>query len=158
MSKARELQEKFKTMHEKIERPSADWSILYSLNKGRVGKNSLDQNKNEVEGYLVLGADDETVTIGGDFNGASAIQDKGKNAYLIGTNDFADWPGKGKIGKLGKASYGEVVGVYFTRVNGRTFEFVQVESLEKLESYIPQNTLGLLARSIARKQLEKELE
>lgn len=80
MSKARELQEKFKTMHEKIERPSADWSILYSLNKGRVGKNSLDQNKNEVE------------------------------------------------------------------------------SLEKLESYIPQNTLGLLARSIARKQLEKELE
>lgn len=65
---------------------------------------------------------------------------------------------KGKIGKLGKASYGEVVGVYFTRVNGRTFEFVQVESLEKLESYTPQNTLGLLARSIARKQLEKELE
>ena len=86
MSKARELQEKFKTMHEKIERPSADWSILYSLNKGRVGKNSLDQNKNEVEGYLVLGADDETVTIGGDFNGASAIQvisKKGEMFYNV---------------------------------------------------------------------------
>lgn len=118
------------------------------------------------DSYFVVNAKDnpkfvkqiENLGIRYEQDSVCIIQDKGKNAYLIGTNDFADWPGKGKIGKLGKASYGEVVGVYFTRVNGRTFEFVQVESLEKLESYIPQNTLGLLARSIARKQLEKELE
>lgn len=86
MSKAKQLQEKFKTMAEKVERPSNDWSIVYSLNKGRVGKVFLDQNKNEVEGYLVLGADDETVTIGGDFNGASAIQiisKKGEMFYNV---------------------------------------------------------------------------
>lgn len=122
--------------------------------------------KSAEDSYFVVNAKDnpkfvkqiENLGIRYEQDSVCIIQDKGKNAYLIGTNNFADWPGKGKIGKLGKASYGEVVGVYFTRVNGRTFEFVQVESLEKVESYTPQNTLGLLARSIARKQLEKELE
>lgn len=83
MSKAKELQEKFKKMNEGFERPSSDWGIIYDLNKSRVGKLQLDQNKREIQDFYVVGADSETVTVAGNYDGTRSIQIIAKNGYML---------------------------------------------------------------------------
>ena len=83
MSKAKELQEKFKKMNEGFERPSSDWGIIYDLNKSRVGKLQLDQNKREIQDFYVVGADSETVTVAGNYDGTRSIQIIAKKGYRL---------------------------------------------------------------------------
>lgn len=83
MSKAKELQEKFKKMNEGFERPSSDWGIIYDLNKNRVGKLQLDQNKREIPDFYVVGSDSETITVAGNYDGTRSIQIIAKKGYML---------------------------------------------------------------------------
>lgn len=79
---------------------------------------------------------------------------KGENAYLFGTNKTADFPGWNVRHNLGNTNYGKVTGVYFSRVGGRTFEFV---SISENANIYQQPVSGSLMAEAYRKQVLNKL-
>jgi len=75
-----------------------------------------------------------------------------KDAMLIGTSkrDTA-WPGMNKIEVVGKAKFGQALGKFFSRINGRVFAF---ESMENVP--LPDHIAGLRGMHATGNRILKE--
>lgn len=126
----------------------------YIENKGSDNENEVAENSFFVANQKVEGDDQgeleaDLIRLGKLYDQDSILSIRnGSNANLIGTSSREDsWPGLGVVQSVGKPTFGDPEGEFFSRIGGRKFAFEEDYSIP--ETINGKRSLKIVAEEVA---------